>query len=80
MKRFTCRKSSPGADHGSPSESDRKRSRRQAHMKTYIVAIKYATKIPIMAIANAIHGQDSEQFQEAVRVLDVILRQHASKQ
>jgi len=32
------------------------------------------------AIANALRGQETENFQEAVRVLDIILRQHAAKQ
>lgn len=69
---------SPGAD-GSPGESDRKRSRRQPRSKTYKVAISYAAKIPMQAIANALRGRD-EQFQEAVRVLDIILRQNAAQQ
>ncbi|KAI3448748.1 hypothetical protein Pfo_005413 [Paulownia fortunei] len=69
---------SPGAD-GSPEESDRKRSRKQPRSKTYKVAINYAAKIPMQAITNALHGQDSEHFQEAVRVLDIMLRQHAAQ-
>ncbi|KAM0005101.1 putative post-transcriptional gene silencing PAZ-Argonaute family [Helianthus debilis subsp. tardiflorus] len=65
---------------GSPSEGETKRSRRQPQSKSYTVKINYATKIPIQAIFNALRGQDSEQFHEAVRVLDVMLRQHAAKQ
>lgn len=34
----------------------------------------------MQAIANALRGQDSEHFQEAVRVLDIILRQNAAQQ
>ncbi|KAK7267511.1 hypothetical protein RIF29_20186 [Crotalaria pallida] len=34
----------------------------------------------MQAISNALHGQESENFQEAIRVLDIILRQHAAKQ
>ncbi|KAK9912338.1 hypothetical protein M0R45_036206 [Rubus argutus] len=34
----------------------------------------------MQAIANALRGQDSDHFQEAVRVLDIILRQNAAKQ
>ncbi|KAH6814845.1 Argonaute family protein [Perilla frutescens var. frutescens] len=67
---------SPGAD-GSPD--DRKRMRRQPRSKTYNVAISYAAKIPMQAIANALRGQDSEHFQEAVRVFDIILRQNAAQ-
>ncbi|KAM7473009.1 hypothetical protein LguiA_011192 [Lonicera macranthoides] len=70
---------SPGGN-GSPNESDRKRSRRQYQSKTFKVAISYAAKIPMQAIVSALRGQESEHFQEAVRVLDIILRQHAAKQ
>lgn len=65
--------------HGSPSENDRKRMRRQYQSKTFKVEISFAAKIPMQAIANALRGQESENSQEALRVLDIILRQHASK-
>ncbi|MCD7472923.1 Protein argonaute-4 [Datura stramonium] len=71
--------SSPGR-HGSPNEIDRKRLRRPYQSKTYKVEISFAAKIPMQAIANALRGQESENSQEALRVLDIILRQHASKQ
>lgn len=66
--------------NGSPNESDRKRLRRPFHSKTYKVEISYAAKIPMQAIASALRGQESENSQGALRVLDIILRQHASKQ
>ncbi|XP_071707484.1 protein argonaute 4A-like [Rutidosis leptorrhynchoides] len=66
---------------GSPSEGEStKRSRRPPQSKSYTVKISYATKIPIQAIFDALRGHESEQFHEAVRVLDVLLRQHAAKQ
>ncbi|KAL4578096.1 hypothetical protein LXL04_014212 [Taraxacum kok-saghyz] len=65
---------------GSPSVGETKRSRRVPQSKQYKVTLSYATKIPIQAIVNALQGHDSEQFHEAVRVLDVLLRQHAAKQ
>jgi len=34
----------------------------------------------MQAITNALRGQETENFQEAIRVLDIILRQHAAKQ
>lgn len=71
--------SSPGR-HGSPNEVDRKRLRRPYQTKTYKVEISFAAKIPMQAIANALRGQESENSQEALRVLDIILRQHAAKQ
>ncbi|XP_057953427.1 protein argonaute 4-like [Malania oleifera] len=70
---------SPGG-HGSSNESDRKRLRRPYQSKTFRVEISFAAKIPMQAIGNALRGQDSENSQEALRVLDIILRQHASKQ
>jgi eukaryotic translation initiation factor 2C len=54
--------------------------RRPYHSKTFKVEISFAAKIPMQAIANALRGQESENSQEAFRVLDIILRQHAAKQ
>lgn len=34
----------------------------------------------MQAIANALRGQETEHFQEAMRVLDIILRQNAANQ
>lgn len=65
---------------GSPNENDRKRMRRPYQSKTFRVDISFASKIPMQAIANALRGQESENSQEALRVLDIILRQHAAKQ
>lgn len=67
-------------DGGSPNESDRKRLRRPYQSKTFKVEISFAAKIPMQAIGNALRGQESENSQEALRVLDIVLRQHASKQ
>ncbi|XP_074336807.1 protein argonaute 4-like [Apium graveolens] len=63
----------------SPDENDRKRLKRPYQSKTYKVEISYAGKSPVQAIAQALRGQDSENSQEALRVLDIILRQHAAK-
>ncbi|XP_009801790.1 protein argonaute 4A-like [Nicotiana sylvestris] len=68
-----------GSLEGSPGEADKKRSKRQPRSKAYKVVIKYAAKIPMQAITNALRGQDCEQYQEAVRMLDIVLRQHAAK-
>lgn len=72
--------SSPGRHGSPPNEADRKRLRRPYQSKTYKVEISFAAKIPMQAIANALRGQESENSQEALRVLDIILRQHAAKQ
>ena len=66
--------------HGSPNDGDRKRMKRPYRSKSYKVEISFAAKIPMQAIASALRGQESENFQEAIRVLDIILRQNASKQ
>ncbi|PHU17809.1 Methylenetetrahydrofolate reductase 1 [Capsicum chinense] len=44
------------------------------------VEISFAAKIPMQAIANALYSQESENSQEALRVLDIILRLYAAKQ
>ncbi|KAF5751651.1 hypothetical protein HS088_TW02G00667 [Tripterygium wilfordii] len=66
--------------NGSPKEGDRKRLRRSYNSKTFKVEFSFAAKIPMQAIANALRGKESENSQEALRVLDIILRQHAAKQ
>ena len=71
--------SSPGG-HESPNDDDRKRLRRPYQSKTFKVEISFAAKIPMQAIGNALRGQETENSQEALRVLDIILRQHAAKQ
>ncbi|AQK89302.1 putative argonaute family protein isoform X1 [Zea mays] len=69
---------SPGND--SPPGSDRKRVRRPYNTKTYKVELSFAAKIPMSAISQALRGQESEHTQEAIRVIDIILRQHSAKQ
>lgn len=69
---------SPGND--SPDESDRKRARRPYHAKTFKVLLSFAAKIPMKSITAALRGNETENSQEALRVLDIILRQHAAKQ
>ncbi|KAF6139768.1 hypothetical protein GIB67_024045 [Kingdonia uniflora] len=41
--------------------------------------INYATKIPTKAITNALCGLESHNSQEVLSVLNIILRQHASR-
>ncbi|WVZ71611.1 hypothetical protein U9M48_020179 [Paspalum notatum var. saurae] len=70
--------------NGSPSNDspggNRKRVRRPYYIKTYKVGLSYAAKIPMSAIAQALRGQESEHTQEAIRVINIILRQHSAKQ
>lgn len=62
------------------NDADKKRVRRAYQSKTFKVELSFAAKIPMQAIAQALRGQESENSQEALRVLDIILRQHAAKQ
>ncbi|OMO91480.1 Argonaute/Dicer protein, PAZ [Corchorus olitorius] len=64
----------------SPNEHDGKRLKRVYQSKTFKVEISFASKVPIQAIQNALHGQESENSQEALRVVDIILRQNAARQ
>ncbi|KAL5215474.1 hypothetical protein ABZP36_006875 [Zizania latifolia] len=68
------------ATNGSPGGGDKKRARKPYQTKTFQVELCFAAKIPMSAIAQAIRGQESENSQEALRVLDIILRQHSAKQ
>ncbi|KAF7029304.1 hypothetical protein CFC21_041093 [Triticum aestivum] len=68
---------SPGND--SPG-NDKKRVKRPYQTKTFKVELSFAARIPMSAIAMALKGQESEHTQEAIRVIDIILRQHSAKQ
>ncbi|XP_057480232.1 protein argonaute 4-like [Actinidia eriantha] len=80
LEDVTSNRNNGNGSPGSPNENDRKRMRRPYQSKTFKVEISFAAKIPMQAIANALRGQESENSQEALRVLDIILRQHAAKQ
>ncbi|KAF2284876.1 hypothetical protein GH714_031781 [Hevea brasiliensis] len=72
-----CEVGSPG-NGGSPAASS-KRSKRSFQSKTFKVEISYAAKIPLKSIALAFKGVESEHNnQDALRVLDIILRQQAA--
>ncbi|TVT97533.1 hypothetical protein EJB05_57220, partial [Eragrostis curvula] len=75
----TAANGSPGGND-SPGGSDRKRMRRPYQTKTFKVELCFAAKIPMSAIGQVIRGEENENSQEVIRVLDIILRQHAAKQ
>lgn len=54
--------------------------KRPCNRNTFRVDISFAAKIPMQVMANALRGQENENSQEALRVLDIVLRQHAAKQ
>ncbi|XP_019159475.1 PREDICTED: protein argonaute 16 [Ipomoea nil] len=65
------------AKHGCPDESV-KRLKCSLQPKIFIVEISYAAKIPLRSVCLALQGADSEHVQDALRVLDIILRQQAA--
>ncbi|CAN6349965.1 unnamed protein product [Urochloa humidicola] len=75
----TAANGSPRGDD-SPGGGDRKRVRRSYQPKTFKVELSFAAKIPMSAIGQVLRGEESENSLEALRVLDIILRQHSAKQ
>lgn len=68
---------SPGAD-GSLNEGT-KRSKHSFQSKTFKVEISFTAKIPLQSIALALEGVESDSdAQDALRVLNIILRQRAA--
>ncbi|CAN1124269.1 Protein argonaute 16 [Linum perenne] len=68
-----------GSEHGSPS-SISKRTKCSIGSKTFKIEISYAAKIPLKPVVLALKGteEDSSDIQDALRVLDIILRQQAA--
>uniref|UniRef100_A0A8R7VDU1 Protein argonaute 4B n=1 Tax=Triticum urartu TaxID=4572 RepID=A0A8R7VDU1_TRIUA len=77
--RVGCR-CSGGNSGSSPGGSDTKRVKRPYKTKIFKVELCFVAKIPTAAITQALRGQESENSLEALRVLDIILRQHSAKQ
>lgn len=65
-------------DNGSSGESI-KRSKQSLQSKIFKVEISYAAKIPLRFISLAIQGAEPAKRQDALRVLDIILRQQAAE-
>ncbi|EYU42875.1 hypothetical protein ABFS82_13G013200 [Erythranthe guttata] len=66
------------SDNGTQIESY-KRSKSSLHSKTFKVEISYAAKVPLNSISHALQKADPEKAQDALRVLDIVLRQDAAK-
>uniref|UniRef100_M4CDR8 5-methyltetrahydropteroyltriglutamate--homocysteine S-methyltransferase n=1 Tax=Brassica campestris TaxID=3711 RepID=M4CDR8_BRACM len=62
----------------STSDANTKRLRPHNQSKRFNVAISFAAKISMQAIQGALQGKETNDLQDAVRVLDVILRQNAA--
>ena len=71
---------SGGSNSLEESQGDRKRVKQSFQSKKIKVQVNFAAKIPMQAIVNALRGQESDHYQDAVRVLDIIIRQNAAKQ
>ncbi|CAK7349045.1 unnamed protein product [Dovyalis caffra] len=68
---------SPGGSKCPPAAS--KRSKRSFRSRTFKVEMSYAAKIPLKSIALALKGIEVDNCtQDALRVLDIILRQQAA--
>ncbi|XP_058725902.1 protein argonaute 4A-like [Vicia villosa] len=57
-----------------------KRMRFQSQSKTFKVEISHVRKISLQEIGNALRGHKSENYQDVLNVLGVILRQNATKE
>ncbi|KAF2539728.1 hypothetical protein F2Q68_00022263 [Brassica cretica] len=76
----SSRNNTGNASSNETNDADRKRSRLPHRSKKFMVEISYAARIPMQAIASAIRGKETDNLQDATRVLDVILRQNAARQ
>lgn len=77
MLYFCCSASESPSDNESSNHSS-KRSKHSLHSKAFLVEIDYAAKIPLRSVDLALQGADPENVQDALRVLDIILRQQAA--
>ncbi|CAO2184941.1 unnamed protein product [Urochloa humidicola] len=68
----------PG-ENRSPGGSDMKRMKRPFHVQIFEVELSLKRNVPMDAIARVLRGQESEKHEEAIRVLDIILRQNSAK-
>jgi len=65
--------------NGSPGGSDMKRMKRPMQAKKIKVELSSTAKVPMDAIAQVLRGEESQNSQEVLRVLDIILRQCSAK-
>ncbi|KGN47971.1 protein argonaute 16 isoform X1 [Cucumis sativus] len=76
-----CAKIETGSSGGSGSPNRTgKRFKRSSQSKTFKIELSFATKIPMKSIFTALKGseEDNGSTQDALRVLDIILRQQAA--
>ena len=68
----------PG-ENKSPGGSDMKRMKRPFHVRIFKVELSFAGTVPMDSIARVIRGQESDNYEKAIQVLDIILRQNSAK-
>lgn len=76
---FWFRETGSSGESGSPNGTG-KRFKRSSQSKTFKIELSFATKIPMKSIFTALKGseEDNGSTQDALRVLDIILRQQAA--
>ncbi|KAF8661502.1 hypothetical protein HU200_056919 [Digitaria exilis] len=65
---------SPG-ENTSPGGSDMKRMKRPVHVKIFKVELSLKGTVEMDAISRILRGQNIKRYEEAIRVLDIILSQ-----
>ncbi|XP_041996009.1 protein argonaute 16-like [Salvia splendens] len=78
LEESTAKGSGSHSNNGCSTEPS-KRSKHTLQSKTFKVEISYAAKIPLKSLSLALKGAETEYVQDALRVLDIILRQQAAK-
>nr|AJA90771.1 Argonaute 4 [Ginkgo biloba] len=71
--------SSRVAGSGSPSEIEKKKKRKEDRGQKFKVEIAFAAKVSMKSLHSVLQGEVSDKAQDALRVLDIVLRQHASR-
>ncbi|XP_021749109.1 protein argonaute 4-like isoform X2 [Chenopodium quinoa] len=64
---------------GSLTQGGGKRQKCVFQTRTFRVVMKYVGKYPFSVISDMLRGRHSEKVHEVIKVLDVVLRQHAAK-
>ncbi|KAL6626385.1 hypothetical protein ACP70R_030111 [Stipagrostis hirtigluma subsp. patula] len=75
----TVTSTTPGGN-GSLRGSDMKRMKQSMEAKTFKVELSLAGNVPMSSIAKVLRGHEPYNYQEALRVLDSVLRQNSAKQ
>ncbi|KAJ4768954.1 Argonaute family protein [Rhynchospora pubera] len=75
LEETSCRVTGKPGNESPGETGDKKRQKQLKQTKAFKVSLTYAAKIPLKSIAMSLRGTESPQTQDALRVLDIILRQ-----